>query len=426
MWKSDSASFAADTHDEDDAVADAWLNRHFREEKPDDALQSSSEKHHDEESDRAWTHNSVPGSVMAASPAGENTVNTNESSEFENSPSFSGSGTDPEKRVFPAADASAEQIGPERLEEKSRLTVFSAEELVSRGAADSAGQTDMEKTPWEKAVLVENYEEDAAEKTQESIRTEGLSGEENSVDIDESSNKRENGGAERVEDFSENIPESSTVSPDFARKKSARKSIFTPVMNSVTLRRAALGFLGTLQPSGAAMKVPLLLGRQKADAAAFWLPHGGRTDLYPVRTALAMTVLSRSSFKVKMNEEKHATLQEELAACRKLREELEAEIRENEPSVRVSNLFGEEEKWDYSLSSNRAYHRCIRRMEKLERELSADSIYARMIQEQLADAYYLVAPEGVIHADEVPEGWALVWIHKDFTPEIILDAPEQP
>ena len=205
---------------------------------------------------------------------------------------------------------------------------------------------------------------------------------------------------------------------------SAGKSSSTvPVMNMQTLRRGALGFLAGLKPSGVAMRVPTLLGnRYKADAAAFWLPTGCRTGLQPERTSLALCVLKHSEFAG--NSSNREDIQKEWNLAVEKKEELEAVIRQKEPFTKIVSLFEEEEKWDYSLSKNRSYHACLRKIAKLFKALATDTIYGRMILEELADKYYLVSPEGVIQPEEVPEGWGLVWIRKDLTAQVLCAAPE--
>lgn len=222
-------------------------------------------------------------------------------------------------------------------------------------------------------------------------------------------------------DFAEETATEDPVKVFPVQEMEKKRKSSTPVMNIQLLRRVALGFLARLKPSAAAMRVPTLLGgRYKADAAAFWLPAGCRTELQPERTALVLCVLDHDDF-VREPENRKNVLDEWNQAVDK-KEKLEAVIRQKEPYTKIVSLFAEEEKWDYSLSKNRTYHACLRKISKLFKQLATDSIYSRMIFEDLADEYYLLSPAGVIQQDEVPEGWGLVWAEKDLSTEIVCPA----
>ncbi len=190
--------------------------------------------------------------------------------------------------------------------------------------------------------------------------------------------------------------------------------------NKAELRRAALGFLSSLRPSGAAMHVPVQSGRLRADAAAFWLPAGCRTDVLPLRTATAWIVPSRNAFQ-QMSVCPDA-LRSDLEKEMRRKEELEGVIRRKEPFVREASLFQEDAKWDYSKSGNRFYHACLRRIEKLQAKIDAASFYTFLLSRELSDQYFLICPESVVQAEEVPAGWGLVWIGQNLNSTLVRDA----
>ncbi len=186
--------------------------------------------------------------------------------------------------------------------------------------------------------------------------------------------------------------------------------IFTPSF----LRQAALGFLASLKPSAAALKVSLGTGCT-ADAAAFWLLPKQRLCSGIERTAVALVCSDSARF------HGDARRREELRrALQSLQEEklvLEAEIREKEPCLRNDSLFEEESEWDYSASANRRYRNLLKKMEKTHFSLLHESRFDRMIAEGLANAYYLIVPEDRAMEDEgeYPPGWGVVLACADFS-----------
>ena len=214
--------------------------------------------------------------------------------------------------------------------------------------------------------------------------------------------------AAEFQELSSGVVESSATGRGPARHDVGDR--FTPSF----LRQAALGFLASLKPSAAALKVSVAPGCT-ADAAAFWLLPKQRLCSGIERTAVALVCSDPARFHgdARRREELRRSLQS-------LQEEklvLEAEIREKEPHLRNDSLFEEESEWDYSASANRRYRNLLKKMEKTRFSLLHESRFDRMIAEGLANAYYLIVPEDRVMEDEgeYPPGWGVVLACSDFS-----------
>ena len=58
----------------------------------------------------------------------------------------------------------------------------------------------------------------------------------------------------------------------------------------------------------------------------------------------------------------------------------------------------------------------------MKQQRPALNVFERLIQEQVADELYIVAPAGVIPADKIPHGWGFVEIAADLTPSPVVPA----
>ena len=86
------------------------------------------------------------------------------------------------------------------------------------------------------------------------------------------------------------------------------------------------------------------------------------------------------------------------------------EIRQNEPELRRDdNLFEEYVDWDYDLSNNRAYHRCMRQIRETEKALYNGSRFEMIRRTGVANLLYLAVPEGSVAPDEIADGWGLIY-----------------
>lgn len=184
------------------------------------------------------------------------------------------------------------------------------------------------------------------------------------------------------------------------------------LLNRQRMKRAALAFLASLDPSGAALDVSVSGLRAKAAAAAFWLEDGE-----VVRTAaVEIRIADDAAIETSGNAEQFS----QLKLARQEREMLEQEIRRSEPELRDgSTLFCEFEQWNYNESSNPAYRRCLRRIRKLEHAVFHGSRLERFRSAGAASELYLIVPENSVSPEALADGWGLVYIRPDLTFELI-------
>ena len=105
------------------------------------------------------------------------------------------------------------------------------------------------------------------------------------------------------------------------------------------------------------------------------------------------------------------------------RQELEAEIRVQEPHLRDSDvLFAEIEYWNYEGTSNPAYRECLCRIRSYEKALYRGSRFERIHRANVANELYLAVPEGLIHPDELAEGWGLLYVSRNLKVEVVKTA----
>ena len=198
---------------------------------------------------------------------------------------------------------------------------------------------------------------------------------------------------------------------------SASSSFHRPEM----MRRAALGFLASLEPDGLAAGVPARFLKYRVAAAAFWMAPGRRVNRC-VRSALVEVCERRFT--------ECADRPAILRAIRDLRgerEALEAAIRETEPHLAdTDDLFSEYRTWHYERSVNPRYRVLRRELERLQRDLFRGSRLERIRAAGVADFLYLAIPAGELAPDEVAPGWGLLYIYADGRIREMRSPEEQP
>lgn len=193
-------------------------------------------------------------------------------------------------------------------------------------------------------------------------------------------------------------------------------------LNRMQLKRAALAFLASLQPSGLAQNVPTSGGRWRTDTAAFWLEQNKK------RRRVCRTVLAEVRTEPEAESEcaDHAEQLDLLKLAKLQREDLEAEIRRTEPELKDdSTLFSEFEHWNYAASRNTAYQECLRKIAQLEHAIYHGTRQERFCSMQAASELYLVVPEFSLHIHDVSEYWGLVYVMKDLTFRVVKEAPKR-
>lgn len=181
------------------------------------------------------------------------------------------------------------------------------------------------------------------------------------------------------------------------------------------MKRAALAFLASLQPSGVAIDAAAG-GRCRADAAAFWMEKGRIT-----RTVIVQIQSGLDSGEGEKNQ-----LFDSLKLARMEREVLEQEIRRTEPGLRDSSqLFTEFSDWNYEVSKNPAYRECLQKIRKIEHALYHGTRLERLIRTKAASELYLLVPENAVMPDYPLNGCGLVYVKNDLSFELISSAGQQ-
>ena len=209
----------------------------------------------------------------------------------------------------------------------------------------------------------------------------------------------------------ESEPEPETDLPDAEIPQAPRA--LTPKQ----MKRAAMAFLASLQPSGVAIDVHAG-GRCRADSAAFWIEKG-----QVVRTAIAdiQTGLDAGS-----GDDGKKEILDTLKLARMEREVLEQEIRRTEPDLRDSSqLFTEFSDWNYEVSKNPAYRECLQKIRRMEHSLYHGTRLERLIRTKAASELYLIVPENTVSPDYPLNGCGLVYIKNDLSFELICPAGQQ-
>lgn len=211
--------------------------------------------------------------------------------------------------------------------------------------------------------------------------------------------------------FQEEKPAEQKKSPLPAAKPAAEKEpAIKPAapLKKVELKQAILGWLFGLAPSGIATQVPTRISKYQVDVAAFWSAPEKQL-LRPEKTLIVEIRDDR--------EQCWPDCGDRDRLLRKLREKkdqktkLEADIRENEPELKESDsLFEEYESWNYAGSVNQEYQRCLKQVEKIQHSLYKGSRFEQIRRGHVADLLYLAVPAGEVHADELAEGWGLLYI----------------
>ena len=211
-----------------------------------------------------------------------------------------------------------------------------------------------------------------------------------------------------VTESAETEPAESETEPEAAVPESPRA--LTPKQ----LKRAAMAFLASLQPSALAIDAAAG-GHCRADAAAFWMEKGRitRTAIAQVQSALDPSDGKNDLF-------------DSLKIARMERDVLEQEIRRTEPGLRDSSqLFTEFSDWNYEVSKNPAYRECRQKIRKLEHALYQGTRLERLLRTKAASEIYLIVPENTVAPDYPLNGCGLVYIMNDLSFELIVPAAQQ-
>ena len=194
---------------------------------------------------------------------------------------------------------------------------------------------------------------------------------------------------------------------DFAAAQSAAASATETArkLNKSELQQAAFAFMLSLHPSAIAANVPTRRSKYRVAAAGFWRPERSRREV--VKTALVVMYHDADCCFSDC-----AGREERIAAIRRLQEEksaMEAEIRRTEPHLAAADdLFSEFRTWDYAATSNGAYRKLCRKLDKEIKLLTQGSKLEYIRRSGTADRCYLAVPAGLIDPGMIPAEWGVV------------------
>jgi len=173
------------------------------------------------------------------------------------------------------------------------------------------------------------------------------------------------------------------------------------------LRQAAMAFLTTLKPAGIAANVPTRRSKYRVAAAGFWRPPTSRKTNVITKTAL---VVMYDDIDCCFSD--CSGREERIAAINALQNEksiIEADIRKNEPHLGATDdLFGDFRTWDYASSTNPAYRKICRKLDKEVRLLTQGSKLEYIRRAGNADLCFLAVPENLIDPAVIPIEWGVV------------------
>lgn len=197
----------------------------------------------------------------------------------------------------------------------------------------------------------------------------------------------------------------------------------------LTMRRAvAKWFWENMPPTGMALDVPTRPLSLKVDLAALWSntrrSGSSRANIFePASTAVVLCCLTREDCWPECSDAE-AVLKE----ITELKAELtaqEAEIRQNEPHLRDSDmLFDEFASWNYAKSESKAYHMNRHRLANLETALFKGTRLARIDASQCANLHYLAVPEGILAPHELVEDWGLFSVNLETETATLVTQPK--
>lgn len=199
-----------------------------------------------------------------------------------------------------------------------------------------------------------------------------------------------------------------------------------------TLKRLGIEFLRRQGCMILALEVRCPISRYIVDVAAYWdrLPKGNDGGVAPAgtlwekastgiagsrgkridpRTVMIECKQERSDFMRDRSDRGRLLAQRERLHAQRERIERER-IRSFEPHLRCSGsaLFEEMEEWEYERSRLEDYRRTLRELRRLDEQIHGETKFCMAARYRLADRLYLLAPEGLIRAREVPPGWGLL------------------
>jgi hypothetical protein len=168
------------------------------------------------------------------------------------------------------------------------------------------------------------------------------------------------------------------------------------------LKRLALVWAQANGYSACAAEVSLPRCRYRADVAAYRPISGGvgMTAIFECKQALPD--LRRDSCCT-------AAALQRLATMQKRRAVLERCLRVHYPTLRSGeSLFPEYDAYEFSAIRHRTYTRVTRELNALQNSLYSGTKFERLARYHCADLFYLVVPNELFRASELPASWGVL------------------
>jgi len=168
------------------------------------------------------------------------------------------------------------------------------------------------------------------------------------------------------------------------------------------LKRLALLWAQAHDYSACAFEITLPRCRYRADLAAY-RPRPrelGATAIFECKQAL-----------VDLRRDNCSTIatRRRLEKVQRRRQILERHLRIHYPNLRIADsLFSEFESLDFAAIKHRGYGRVLREVTALQNRLYDCTKFETLVRYRCANLFFLVLPNELFHASEVPVGWGVL------------------
>ncbi|MEP6685321.1 MAG: hypothetical protein ABJB22_00975 [Verrucomicrobiota bacterium] len=165
------------------------------------------------------------------------------------------------------------------------------------------------------------------------------------------------------------------------------------------LKRLALLWAQAQGYSACGVEVSLPQCRFRADVAAF----------RPAANAIGCTAIFECKQAIpdlRRDNRCSVTVRDRLETLHKRRQVLEKHLRIHYPNLRTGDsLFPEFDSHDFAAIEHRAYASVIRQMAALQNQLFEGTKFEKLMRYRCANVFFLVLPNELFRASEVPIGW---------------------
>ncbi len=170
----------------------------------------------------------------------------------------------------------------------------------------------------------------------------------------------------------------------------------------VRLKRLALLWAQAHGYSACALEVTLPQCRYRADLAAYRPQSGGLGSTAVFECKQALVDLQRDNCRT-------TTTRERLEKAQRRRQILEKHLRVHYPNLRIADsLFSEFESHDFAAIKHHGYGQLLRELAALQNRLFDCTKFETLMRYRCANLFFLVLPNELFRASEVPVGWGVL------------------